>query len=68
MPQSLARIYVHIIFSTKNRQRFLLEEDIPKAAMQRRTRSRDSPGHPQHPIQTRDSRPSPEHYPSSNIP
>ena len=28
MPQSLAQIYVHIVFSTKNRQPFLIEKDF----------------------------------------
>ncbi len=26
MPQSLARIYIHLVFSTKNRERFLLDD------------------------------------------
>jgi len=31
MPQSLSRIYLHIIFSTKNRERLLIDADLRKA-------------------------------------
>lgn len=29
MPQSLAKLYVHLVFSTKNRERVLADEDRP---------------------------------------
>lgn len=31
MPQSLSRIYLHIIFSTKNRERWFIDTDLRKA-------------------------------------
>ena len=31
MPQSLSRIYLHVTFSTKNRERWLIDADLRKA-------------------------------------
>jgi putative transposase len=32
MPQSLAQVYLHIVFSTKNRQPFLVDTSIREEA------------------------------------